>query len=261
MMELMKLYAEDEEMYMLCVMVVTGLLSSHPSLVGAAKRLIPTDLCELLVTTMRNQCQVHQCSQSRAWTHFSFPYTCRVCVVHCTAVYCCLTSDRTCSAEVYARLAGMNFHGLLQCPPPYVNDALTLENAVVLPGRGAGEPPLPGAGHSEKNVTVPRDRRPEEEEDRVVAFGSISEYADGGMAPALSAEAAARQRMMVVGVFQAPVAGPALPAACGSGGVSSATLMPEEYAGCTRNVDFVAYISRKEKDHIMSTLFKSFNVE
>jgi hypothetical protein len=258
MMELMKMYAEDEEMYMLCVMVVTGLLSSHPSLVGAAKRLLPSDLCELLVTTMRNQCQVHQCSQSRAWTHFSFPYTCRVCIVHCTAVYCCLTSDQTCSAEAYARLAGMNFHGMLQCPPPYVHDALTLENAVVLPGRGAGEPPLPGLAKSEKSVTALVSRP--QEVDSVVAFGSIAEDADGA-APALSAEAAARQRMMVAGVFQAPVAGPALPAACGSGGISSATMMPEEYAGCTRNVDFVAYISRKEKDHIMSTLFKSFNVE
>jgi hypothetical protein len=255
MVELMKLYAEDEEVYMLCVMVVTGLLSSHPSLVGAAKRLVPSDLCELLVTTMRNQCRVQQCSQSRAWTHFSFPYTCRVCVVHCTAVYCTLVSDQACSAEAHARLSGMNFHGMLQCPPPYIHDALTLETAVVLPGRGAGEPPLQEGAQSGKTVTALVSKP---EESRVVTFGSIADDADE---PALSAEAAARQRMMVAGVFQAPVAGPALPASCGSGGISSATMMPEEYAGCVRNVDFVAYISRKEKDHIMGALFKSFNVE
>jgi hypothetical protein len=246
----MKRYAEDDEMYMLCVMVITGLLSAHPTLVGAARRLVPTDLCELLTVTMRSQCSLQLCSQSRAWTHFSFPYVCRVCVVHCTAVYCCLTCDPAYSAPMLERFRQQNFHGMLQSPPPYIQDGLTLETAVVLPGVGAGEPLLPGQKDTARNQQAS------------TALVPVLSTAQGGSTSAirdepLSAEADARQKMMVAGVFHTAAGAPTKPY---QAGISSATMVTDDYAGCTRNVDYVAYMARKEKDHIMSTLFALFNI-
>lgn len=251
----MKRYAEDEEVYMLCVMVVTGLLAAHPTLVGAARRLMPSELCELLTSTMRSQCALRQWSHSRDWTHFSYPYVCRVCVVHCTAAYCCLTTDAAYKAEALERFRSAGFHGMLLCPPVCVQDGLTLETAVVLPGRGAGESLLP----SQKQVTSNSHSYKSEAAGSLVPADASLEAAPSSVATVglQSAEAEARQRMMIAGVFHTPNAAKGR---IEDGGISSATLAPEEYAGCVRNVEYMAYMPRREKDHVMSTLFTLFDV-
>lgn len=243
---------------MLGVMVVVGLFSSHPGLIGAAKRLIQGDLCELLTISMRHKCQQKQCSQSRMWTHFSFPYTCRVCVVHCTAVYCCLLSDPDCFQDAYDRFLRMDFHGMLKCPPGYLNESLTLEEAV--PG---GITPAPRTdlariqdATSNACLTVVRHRSTDsaldaEEESELNEESSVLP----------SAEALARQRLVTVGVFHRHNA-PSMPETVRNlDSLKESEVSEAAYRGSVRNIEYVAYMTRQEKDHIMHMLFKLFNIE
>lgn len=270
----MKDYTEDNEVYMLSVMVMTSVLSSHPTLIGAPRRLFNSDICELLVTTMRSQCAVHQCSQSRAWMHFSFPYTCRVCVVHCTAVYCCLTCEPSFSVAALGRLREAQFHGMLQCPPAYLCDTLTLESAVAPDGilAAPAEASIDGTHRLSPSGSLRVITRKDKASNSLVLFDSHVDEEDeededkeefNRKKIILSEEAQIKQRILTAGVFHIPseaknssVSGIAI-----EGGISSATLERENYAGSKRNVEFVAYMTRKEKDHIMSTLFRFFDVE
>lgn len=266
---IMNRYSADEEIYTLSVMVVTGILSSHPGLIGAAKRLIPGKLCELLTATMRSQCQQVQASQSRQWMHFSYPYTCRVCVVHCTALYCCLVNNRDFNREALERLNRVQFHGMLQCPPPYLLDSLSLESAVVLPGRGPGEPPLKGSlveeGTSGDVVTTKVTASTSRTQGKLaLSIDSESQEDDQDEEPRdpaelLSPESRARYRMVTAGVFHTAQCVPES-VARSRDSIAIGDVAEGDYEGCARNVEYMAYMPRKEKDHIMATLFKMFHV-
>lgn len=271
---IMSKYNTDEEIYTLSVMVVTGILSSHPGLIGAAKRLIPAQLCESLTLSMRAQCQQVQASQSRQWMHYSYPYTCRVCVVHCTALYCCLVNNRDYNSDALDRLHKVQFHGMLQCPPPYLLDSLSLESAVVLPGHRSGEPPLTGSFSHKANTT---ERTVSEvgasgcHGAQLISINNAENVSDDGTgtgdphgdsqdpAAQLSPESKARYRMITAGVFYNTHSVPET-VSRNKESISAGDVLDADYQGCARNVEYLAYMTRKEKDHIMSTLFKIFNV-
>lgn len=267
-------------------MVVTGILSSHPGLIGAAKRLIPAQLCEVLASSMRAQCQQVQASQSRQWMHFSYPYTCRVCVVHCTALYCCVVNNRDFNRDALERLHKVQFHGMLQLPPQYLLDSLSLESAVVLSGVGSGEPKLMdslrsqaptsavAANRKQKISTSPPKRSKmdlevvptnesggcEVDSDDVSYEGGGGGDGSGDPVEKLSPQSKARYRMITVGVFHNAHSVPEA-VARKRDSIAIGDVEEADYEGCVRNVEYMAFMTRKEKDHIMSTLFKMFNVE
>ena len=251
----LKLHVDDDEIFMLGVMVVTGLFSSHPGLIGAAKRLIQGDLCELLTISMRCKCQQKQCSQSRMWTHFSFPYTCRVCVVHCTAVYCCLLSDPDCFPDAFNRFQRMDFHGMLKCPPVYLNESLTLEEAV--PGGLISTQKVEtlsiqdASASAGLSMALHRSAYSEHDEDEETEESSVLP----------SADALARQRLVTAGVFHRHSA-PSIPEeAKNVHSLKESEVSEAAYRGSVRNIEYLAYMTRQEKDHIMHMLFKLFNIE
>lgn len=256
MIAMMKRYVEDDEMFMLSVMAVTGVLSSQPGLIGAAKRLIAGDLCELLTVSMRTKCQQKQCSQSRLWTHFSFPYTCRVCVVHCTAAYCCLVSDPDCFQDAYERFHRMEFHGMLKCAPAYHNDALTLEAAVVLPGHSASALRL-----EDSTKESPTNRARSQNDSALVRFHDPDDSSDDEtqLTVPLPPEVQARQRLITAGVFHNAQQIPE--EVRNTDSLRESEVSEGDYRGAIRNIEFVAYMTRTEKDYIMHMLFKLFNVE
>lgn len=239
---------------MLGIMVATGLYSSHPGLIGAAKRLIRDDLCELLTISMRTKCQQKQCSQSRLWTHYSFPYTCRVCVVHCTAAYCCLLSDPDQFQHAYDRFLRMDFHGMLKCAPNYLNESLTLEEAVpgIITARSVDGLRIRDVPSSTCMTVSHRSRSDDGEVE-------CEESEVSTVLP--SAEALARQRLVTAGVFHNHNAQAVPEEAKNTDSLKESEVCEADYRGSVRNVEFVAHITRQEKDYIMHMLFKLFNIE
>jgi hypothetical protein len=254
----MELYNDDSELYMLCTMVAIGLLSAHPLLVGAARRLVPAELCERLTHSLR-QCHTHPemevqhagdmlaqrrqwerdscCSQARRWMHYSYPYSCRACLVHCTAIYCLVANDPLFADDAVSRCRGAQLQGLLLSAPGVQLDCALEVVAAEGQGGTGGIGGIGGIG------------------------GTGGTGVSGGAGQMGSDEAAStKQKMLSSGVFQGK-AGAGAEGGRGNQMRDCRTLVRGVFEGAVRNVEYMAHMTRGEKDHIMRTLFTAFDVD
>jgi len=325
--ELMRTYIGDQEIYMLCTMILSSMASSHPLLVGTGRRFVSSYICELLVSSLRRQChekddrspldeQQHQqqqqvvvdgsairsdrkcSSDARRWMHYSYPYCCRVCLVHCTAVYCLVTHSGGergyATGDVIHALRREGFQGLLVNAPGIQLDPHQLLHSshITTVGSAAVDANTAAAPQLDPTAVVKKG-----------GFGQDEVLNSNGDATATGAgrsDDAAEDdgRLLASGVFHN--ASSCIAAFTGitnnpaSGTVHSASAIPPRknytaaamgggegptamqtaaatsneydrqmlaYQGAVRNVEYLARMTRSEKDHIMNTLFNIFNVE
>ena len=308
-MKVLQHYRTDEEVHLLGVMATTALLSSHPYLVQPHKALIPLGITEFLCNTMRTQCQEKMCLLSSSWMHFSYPFSCRICIVHCTALYCCVVNDPRYTTEVVDRLRVVQFASMLVLPPKYLCDELTLDAAMahtttvgsITAGTTTTTTTVAAAGTSMSSSM--RQHQQPETSSNIVALhqqpmlepmiepmqvpmiepmnnttnNEIINYSINKKTGSDESDSSdnentsiihnnndiiTKQKQISVGVFHNNniINVRNLKENSDIYSISSGTLKSDDYHGCIRNIDYMAYMNRKEKTHIMNTLFDIFNV-
>jgi hypothetical protein len=104
----------DKEIYILACTIISGLSCSLTVLVGANARLLAADVCRLLTDGMRAHCSSCAGGAIR-WSHFSPPYSCKVCAESCYAIYCLALSEDT-RSKVINDLKRYGITGLIVRP-------------------------------------------------------------------------------------------------------------------------------------------------
>mmetsp|Transcript_3097 Transcript_3097/g.4340 ORF Transcript_3097/g.4340 Transcript_3097/m.4340 type:complete len:1187 (+) Transcript_3097:405-3965(+) len=151
----MRSHMTDKEIFVLGLEACAGLASSHPVLVGGAKKLLQAKMCNLITAGLKTTCQVEG---SKKWPHFNFPYVCKVCVQCCQVVYRMTKQDD--KADVQQALDTFRearFQGILVRPPKLLSSALSYDTLLNQRDYNGGVPAVAVSTLEEQLATAAGD--------------------------------------------------------------------------------------------------------